>query len=282
MVLKLEDIAVFVANWSNKADNIRHIQNVLNIGFDSLVFLDDNPAERALIRTELPEVLVPELPADPAQVLPYLRQLNLFETVSYSTQDQKRTQQYQEEAQRQAVQQSFTNMEDYLKSLEMKGKIQPFQDQHIARISQLSQRSNQFNLRTIRYAESDIQQIMLNSSYLTYEISLEDKFGKYGLISVVMLKDLQNMTLFIDTWLMSCRVLKRDVERFALNQLVNDAIAKGYKKIIGEYLPTAKNKLVENHYSDLGFMQIQNGKWELSLDDWHPLVHFIEEQIPTD
>ena len=157
MVLRLDDIAVFVANWSNKADNIRHIQQVLNIGFDSMVFLDDNPAERALVQKELPEVTVPELPQDPAAYLPFLRKQRLFETLAVSSTDKDRTRQYQEEAARRSMQSSFSNMDAYLKSLEMKGEILPFQNNDIARISQLSQRSNQFNLRTVRYTESEIK-----------------------------------------------------------------------------------------------------------------------------
>lgn len=276
MILRLDDIAIFVANWSNKADNIRHIQEVLNIGFDSMVFLDDNPAERGLVRSELPEVLVPELPADPAQYLPFLRKLNLFETLSYSTQDQDRTQQYQEEAKRRSVEHSFTNMEDYLKSLDMKASMQSFQDQHISRISQLSQRSNQYNLRTIRYVDTEIQKIQQDSQYLDYEISLEDKFGKYGLISVIILKKQPDTSLFIDTWLMSCRVLKREVEKFALNRLVEDAREKGFLKIVAEYIPSQKNKIVENHYADLGFVQNQEGLWELSVQNFKPFMHFID------
>jgi len=275
MVLELDDIAVFVANWSNKADNIRHIQEVLNIGFDSMVFLDDNPAERALVQKELPEVTVPELPADPAAYLPFLRKLNLFETLSVSKLDKDRTKQYQEEAQRRSVQSSFSNMEDYLKSLEMKGEILPFQDQHFPRISQLSQRSNQFNLRTIRYTESEIKGIQQNPSYHTIQVSLEDHYGSYGLISILLLKQENPQTFFIENWLMSCRVLKREVEKYVLNHLVEKAREMGVKKIVGEYLPTAKNKIVENHYRDLGFEPLGKNCWELEVESYEAKAHFI-------
>ena len=277
MVLQLEDIAVFVANWSNKADNIRHIQKVLNIGFDTMVFIDDNPAERELVRNMIPEVLVPELPVDPAQYVSFLSNLNLFETTSYSTHDQARTRQYQEEAQRQSVAQAFTDISDFLKGLEMKASIVPFQSVNIPRIAQLSQRSNQFNLRTIRYTEFDVQQILQDDEFLSYEVSLEDRIGKYGLVSIVVLKATANRTLFIENWLMSCRVLKRGVEQLLMNHLVKDALELGYERIIGEYIPTAKNKLVEDHYESLGFTQNESGKWELILSNFTPLPHFISK-----
>ncbi|MDW3650644.1 MAG: HAD-IIIC family phosphatase [Bacteroidia bacterium] len=275
MILRLDDIAVFVANWSNKADNIRHIQQVLNIGFDSMVFLDDNPAERALVQKELPEVSVPDLPQDPAEYLPFLRKLRLFETLSLSSLDKDRTRQYQEEAQRRSMQSSFSNMEDYLISLNMKGKILPFQDQHIARISQLSQRSNQFNLRTIRYTESEIKSLQENSLYLDFQVSLEDTYGTYGLISIVLLKKENSDRLFIENWLMSCRVLKRGLEKFVLNHLLEKAREIGIKKIVGEYLPTAKNKIVEHHYKELGFESLGNNQWELEVENYEAKTHFI-------
>ncbi|MEO0470532.1 MAG: HAD-IIIC family phosphatase [Bacteroidota bacterium] len=276
MVLGLEDIAVFVANWSNKADNLRHIQQVLNIGFDSMVFLDDNPAERELIRLSLPDILVPELPTDPARYLPFLSSLNLFETLSYSANDQARTRQYQEEAKRRSQQQAFTNMDDFLSSLEMKAHITPFQDQQIPRIAQLTQRSNQFNLRTIRYSESDIKAIQQSDEYLTYAVSLQDKFGDYGLISVLILKKESATRLFIDTWLMSCRVLKRGVEKHVLNHLASDAHTLGFQEMVGEYLPTAKNQIVAEHYAELAFTSLSKNKWHLSLTNWQHIPHYIQ------
>ncbi|MEL6255657.1 MAG: HAD-IIIC family phosphatase [Bacteroidota bacterium] len=275
MILRLDDIAVFVANWSNKADNIRYIQQVLNIGFDSMVFLDDNPAERALIQKELTDITVPELPKDPAEYLPFLRKLRLFETLAVSKLDKDRTRQYQEETQRRSMQSSYSNMEDYLKSLEMKGEILPFQDHHIPRIAQLSQRSNQFNLRTIRYTESEIKSIQENPLYLSFQVSLEDTYGKYGLISILLLKREKEDHLFIENWLMSCRVLKREVEKYVLNHVVKKAREIGVKKIIGEYLPTAKNKIVEDHFTDLGFKPMEDNRWYLEVATYEEKDHFI-------
>lgn len=274
MVLKLEDIAVFNANWDNKADNIRAIQQILNIGFDSMVFIDDNPAEREIIRQNLPEVCVPELPEDPALYLDYLRSLNLFETASFSAGDKDRTKQYQQEAERQKLQFSLTNIEDYLKSIEMSILMEPFDPLDVPRIAQLTQRSNQFNLRTVRYSENDIRQMMEDHTTYTCSVKLKDKFGDYGLISVLILKEIDQEKLFIDTWIMSCRVLKRGVESAVLNYCAEIAAKNGFTQIVGEYIPTSKNALVQDHYSNLGFTK-NAAHWYLDLKSFKPLVHYI-------
>ncbi|WP_202962911.1 HAD-IIIC family phosphatase [Chryseobacterium sp. P1-3] len=274
MVLKLDDIAVFVANWENKADNIRKIQQILNIGFDSMVFLDDNPFERNIVRENLPEVCVPELPEDPAEYLEYLYSLNLFETASFSENDTERTKQYQVEAQRVIALESFTNVEDFLKSMNMVSDVQAFNSFSKPRVSQLTQRSNQFNLRTIRYTEQDIENLMSSDDHHTISFTLEDKYGDNGLICVIVLEKKNEETLFIDTWLMSCRVLKRGMEDFTLNTIVDIAQKNGYKYIVGEYLPTAKNQMVKDHYEKLGFTE-QEGRWILNVDDYQQKEVFI-------
>ena len=274
MVLKLEDIAVFVANWNNKADNIRHIQSILNIGFDSMVFLDDNPAERQIVKDNLPEVIVPDLPEDPAYYLPYLKELNLFETTAVSANDKDRTKQYQEEAKRVEFSSRVTNIEEYLQSLEMKATIEPFKKEDYSRIAQLTQRSNQFNLRTIRYSDADIERIANDQAYLTLSVKLRDKFGDYGLISVLILNK-QNDSMFIDTWLMSCRVMKRGVEQMVLNYLLKKTEEIGAIQLTGEYIATSKNKLVERHYADLGF-ENRDGLWLLKVSDDKRFNHFIK------
>ena len=187
MVLRLEDISVFMANWENKADNIRAIQRILNIGFDSMVFLDDNPFERNLVRENIPQITVSELPEDPAEYLEYLYTLNLFETNSFSDEDKERTKLYQIEAQRTVTKQKFTNEDDFLKSLDMISVVASFTKFNIPRVAQLSQRSNQFNLRTVRYTESDIENLAKSNDYVTFAFTLEDKFGDNGLIAVVVL-----------------------------------------------------------------------------------------------
>ncbi len=277
MVLRLSDFAIFVANWNDKASNIKYIQQTLNIGMDSMVFIDDNPFERNLVREMIPEITVPELPEDPALYLSFLKKENFFETGSYSAGDSDRTQQYRAEAQRVQLQQSFGSIDDYLRSLEMIGKAAPFDSFNIPRISQLTQRSNQFNLRTVRYTEGEIADIAASDNYITLYFTLKDKFGDHGLISVVILEK-QEDGLFIDTWLMSCRVLKRTAEEFIINTVVRSAKEKGYSKIIGEYIPTAKNKMVEDIYDKLGFSPVGENRFEVLTDSFKPNKCFIKNE----
>ena len=275
MVLRLDDIAVFMANWENKADNIRQIQSVLNIGFDSMVFLDDNPFERNIVRENISDICVPELPEDPADYLEYLYEQNLFETVSFSNEDFKRTKLYQIESKRLSVQQKFTDVDDFLKSLDMTSVVESFNTFTIPRIAQLSQRSNQFNLRTIRYTENDIEKIYKSDNFFTFTFTLEDKFGDNGLICVVILKKEDKQTLFIDTWFMSCRVLKRGMENYVLNTIADKAIENGFKFLKGEYIPTPKNDMVREHYHNLGFIK-KNNYWILNLKEYKLKKSFIK------
>ena len=267
MVLRLDDIAVFMANWDTKVDNIRQIQSILNIGFDSMVFLDDNPFERNMVREAIPGICIPELPEDPGDFLEFLYSENLFETVSYSAGDKDRTKQYQVEAQRVEQRKTFANEADFLKSLNMVSTIEGFTPFNTPRVAQLSQRSNQFNLRTVRYTDGDIERMESDDSYKCFSFTLEDKFGDNGLICVVILKKEDAETLFVDTWFMSCRVLKRGMEAFTLNTIVEYAKANGYKKIVGEYIPTAKNAMVADHYAGLGFNPLPDASRKLFVLD---------------
>ena len=276
MVLKLEDIAVFQANWETKVDNIRTIQSILNIGFDSMVFLDDNPFERNMVRENIPGITVPELPVDPGEYLEYLYGLNLFETASYSLADKDRTKQYQVEAKRVSLQKTFSNEADFLQSLDMVSEVSGFTAFNTPRVAQLSQRSNQFNLRTVRYTEADIKALAEDPDVIDLSFTLEDKFGDNGLIAVIVMKKQDEETLFVDTWLMSCRVLKRGMENFTLNTMVERAKAAGYQRIIGEYLPTPKNKMVEDHYSNLGFKQLEGTRYVLDVTAYQPKECYIE------
>ncbi len=281
MVLKLDDIAVFQANWETKVDNIRTIQRILNIGFDSMVFLDDNPFERNIVRENIKGITVPELPEDPGDYLEYLYSLNLFETASYSSADKDRTKQYQVEAKRVSLSKTFTNEADFLKSLDMKSTVSGFTKFNTPRVAQLSQRSNQFNLRTVRYTEAEISAMAENPDIIDLSFTLNDKFGDNGLIAVIILKPMDQDTLFIDTWFMSCRVLKRGMESFTLNTIVERAKSAGYRRIVGEYLPTTKNKMVERHFPDLGFIRIQGASsdlYELDVDTYQPKECYIEKQ----
>ena len=191
MVLTEEDISVFIANWNNKADNIRQVQRILNIGFDSIVFLDDSPFERALVRDYLPDMIVPELPGDdPALFLRVLTDLALFETASHSETDVNRTEQYRQEAQRTLARESFSTIAEYLRSLDMTARLERFTPQNVPRIAQLIQRSNQFNLTTRRYSASACAALMNDPATIPFTLTLADRFGDYGLISVIILKTL--------------------------------------------------------------------------------------------
>jgi FkbH-like protein len=281
MILRLNDIAVFMANWENKVNNIRAIQGILNIGFDSMVFLDDNPFERNMVREHISDLTVPELPKDPAEYLEYLYSLNLFETASYSGADADRTRQYQIEVQRASLQKNFINEADFLKSLSMVSEVRGFDPFNTPRVAQLSQRSNQFNLRTVRYTEADVVRIGQDESYAVFSFTLVDKFGDNGLVCVVILEKRDAGTLFIDTWFMSCRVLKRGMESFTLNTIVEWAAEHGFLRIVGEYLPTAKNKMVEGHYSRLGFSPIvgvSTNQFELYVNAYKKLECYITKK----
>jgi len=272
MILRVDDIAVFAANWETKVDNLRHIQSILNIGFDSMVFVDDNPFEREMVKSAIPDIRVPDLPEEPAEYLPYLRSLNLFETASFTDEDIDRTRQYREEAQRNIMQRTFTSEADFLQSLGMVSEVKPFDKFTIPRVAQLTQRSNQFNLRTVRYTEEDIAELAGNPGYFTMSFTLEDKFGSHGLIAIVILKK-DGPTLFIDSWIMSCRVLKRGMEEFTLNAIMELARAEGFENVAGEYIPTKKNGIVKDHYDRLGF-QFEN-IWVMNANKYEKRNTFV-------
>jgi FkbH-like protein len=282
MILKKEDISVFAINWETKVDNILFIQSILNIGFDSIVFLDDNPFERAIVKQHIPDITVPDLPEDPAEYLPYLQSLNLFETASFSEEDSSRTLQYQEEASRKALQKQFTTEAEFLESLKMEAIIKPVDNFTRPRVAQLTQRSNQFNLRTQRYTDGDIANIMSDPNKFTLTVSLADAFGDYGLISAAILEKKANGCLFIDTWIMSCRVLKRGVENMLLEEIVSLAKEYGFSEVEGEYIPTPKNGLVRDHYQNLGFQfSDETGTWKLNVAEFKSNQIFIKKTKPN-
>ncbi len=276
MVLRLEDISVFMANWEDKASNIRRIQQTLNIGMDSMVFLDDNPFERELVRSMIPEITVPELPEDPSQYLDYLQGLNLFETASFSAADKDRTRQYQAEMQRQNQQKEFATYDDYLQSLNMVAVVAPFDRFQVPRIAQLTQRSNQFNLRTVRCTEEDVIRMMNDENNITIYFMLSDKFGDHGLISLAILEKTDHETLFIHNWLMSCRVLKRGMEAYILNTIMETARQKGFKKVIGEYIQTPKNAMVSHIYEEYGFQPLGENQFVAQVDTYKQTRNFIK------
>ncbi len=249
MPLKEAHIAAFVANWGDKATNLRAIAAALNIGLDALVFLDDNPVERAQVRRELPMVAVPELPADPALYPRALLAAGYFEAIAFAQEDRDRADQYRANAERAAFA-GTSDMAGYLASLDMVADFRPFDAVNRTRIAQLINKSNQFNLTTRRYTEAQVAALEADPAKLTVQIRLVDRFGDNGMISVVIV---DRSTWEIDTWLMSCRVLGRRMEEAVLDQIVAAARAGGAEALRGRYIPSAKNRMVADHYSRLGF-----------------------------
>lgn len=250
-VLKPEDFVLIKADWEPKSKNVAKIASELNIMQDSLVFVDDNPAEREIVRSSLQGVAVPEV-RSPEQYIRILDHSGFFEVTSLSEDDRMRSEMYKANLERQKEQESFGSYEDYLHSLDMKGVIKPFEPLYMARIAQLTNKSNQFNLTTRRYTQAEIEQIAADRSYITLYGKLEDKFGDNGVVSV-LIGHREGSLLHMDLWLMSCRVLKRDMEYAMLDTLVHTCIKEGISGIKGYYYPTAKNKMVENFYALMGF-----------------------------
>ena len=280
MVLKESDIAVFVANWNAKSANIEHIAKVLNIGLDALVFVDDSAFERNEVRQALPMVQVPELPEDPADFPAFLEAGDYFETVTFSEDDRQRAQMYQEEAQRTTLQVGARNIHEYLASLNMRIACRPFDAQHLARIAQLLQRSNQFNLRTQRFSEGQCAEFMAQPErFPCFHIKLRDKVGDYGLISIVCTERVAER-LEIREYVMSCRVLNRGVEQYTMTHLVNYCRTHGLTTLRGEYLATEKNRMVSKFYEQFGFKQIDGDAarsvWELTVADFVAPKIFIQ------
>src|SRR4026209_2486588 len=282
MVLKLDDITVFVANWENKPQNIASIRDALNIGLDSMLFLDDNPFERAAVRTLLPDVMVPELPDDPADYVKTLVELNLFETTAFSAEDAQRSTLYRQEAQRRLAETTAPSFEDYLQSLEMTIEVTRFTPEQLGRITQLLQRSNQFNLTTQRHNQAQCEAMMNDiEGCLPLTASLRDRFGDHGLISIVVVRpDRAANTAVISDWLMRCRVLTRGVEEYLMNHVVEQARRWGLSSVAASYIPTSKNAMVKDFYTRFDFrktVEHADGRidWVLPVAEYTPRGGFI-------
>jgi len=285
MVLRRSDIASFRANWDDKATNLRRIADELNLGMEALVFVDDNPAERDIVHRELPAVAVPELPDDVAFYPARLADAGYFEAASYTAEDAARNRSYSENTQRQAMLRQATDMEGYLKSLSMTLVASSIGPVDLPRATQLINKTNQFNLTTRRYTETEVKQLAESSEAVALSFRLRDRFGDNGLISVILARadsGLSEDALLIDTWLMSCRVLGRQVEAAAFEVLVNEVSRRGIRTLVGEYRPTARNGLVADHYSKLGFVPMEGDSkpgeatfWRFDLERGAPPAHFI-------
>jgi FkbH-like protein len=252
----------------------------LNIGLDSMVLFDDSAAERAMVRRLQPAVAVPEVPADPADFVSTLDRQRYFEVPAISAEDLARNRHYQADANRQTLASSTSDLNSFLQSLQMKARIESVMESSLERAAQLINRSNQYNLTTRRHSAAALADLRLSSQWLTRTVSLTDRFGDTGLISIVLARE-EHDALAIDTWLMSCRVLQRGVERMLLNNIVACALSRGLRRIRGEFVATTKNGLVRDHYRRLGFAPRKppgpdHSIWELVIDEsWTPLEHFI-------
>lgn len=278
MVLKPDDFISIKANWEPKSQNLVNMASELSLGVDAFVFVDDNPAEREIIRQQVPGVGIPEL----EKAERYIRAIDragYFEMTSFSADDVKRNEMYKENAQRANLQSKFSDYSEYLKSLEMVAEIRAFQPVYLDRLAQLTNKSNQFNLTTLRCTRDEIESMSNSDEYITLYGKLEDKFGDNGVVTVVIGKK-NGEELDIILWLMSCRVLKRDMEFAMMDELASEAASAGLKTIKGHYYPTAKNGMVKEFYSTQGFEKISedadgNSEWLMKLDNYEKKNHVI-------
>lgn len=278
-VLRPDDFLLIKANWEPKSINIEQIAKQLNILPDSLVFADDNPAEREIVRQQTAGVTAPEI-GRPEDYIRVLDRGGYFEVTSLSDDDRKRNEMYQANLKREQQQASFADYAEYLRSLEMRGVIRAFEPVYMGRIAQLTNKSNQFNLTTQRFTQAQIEQMAADETYITLYGKLEDKFGDNGVVSVVIAEK-DGTSAHIRLWLMSCRVLKRDMELAMLDGLAGRCLAEGIETLYGYYYPTAKNNMVREFYGQLGFEKLAedkegNTEWKLSLAGYENKNHVIE------
>ena len=277
-VLKREDFVAFRANWEPKSHNLYATAEELKLLPESFVFVDDNPAEREIVRQEVPGAAVPEI----TKVEEYIRVLDrsgFFEVTNFSEDDLKRNEMYLANEQRNRMQKNFSDYGDYLRSLEMKAGIGAFDPAYFSRIAQLTNKSNQFNLTTHRYSQSEIEQIAADPQYLTLCGRLEDKFGDNGVVSIVIGRKEKDV-LHIELWLMSCRVLKRDMEYAMMDTLVKQCRDCGIRQIYGYFYPTAKNAMVKDFYALQGFEKLEedadgNAKWSFRIPEQYTLKNQV-------
>jgi len=277
MALKRSDIAAFIANWDDKAENLKTIAARLNIGIDSLVFVDDNPVERARVRESLPMVAVPEMPDDPAHYVRCLSDAGYFEATSFTREDRQRADQYAANAQRDEFLGASVTMDDFLRGLNMSIVFGAFAPLELARITQLINKTNQFNTTTRRYDAKEIASLAAQPEAVTLQFRLLDRFGDNGLVSTMILRPdiAEPDVLEIENWVMSCRVFGRQLEFEAMNIAVEAAGCRGVRVFRADYIPTSKNNVINQLYESLGFVRVNeaepiNGRtrWTLNLADY--------------
>jgi FkbH-like protein len=267
-VLRPEDFVEIKANWNPKDQNLREIADELSLGVDSFVFADDNPAEREIIAGQLPGVAIPEM-NEPENYIKMLDHSGYFEVTALSEEDMKKTEMYHAKAEAGKAKTAFADYGEYLDSLQMNAYIEEFKPLYIQRIAQLTNKSNQFNLTTLRCTEDDIRAMQESPDFICLSGRLQDKFADNGLVTVVAAEK-EKDSLHIRLWLMSCRVLKRGLEDAMMNSLVDEAKRYGVSKIVGYYYPTVKNQMVKDFYGMMGFEKVfedeeGNAKWNLDV-----------------
>ncbi|WP_346784760.1 HAD-IIIC family phosphatase [Aurantiacibacter flavus] len=280
MLIKEDHVAVFQANWNDKATNITSIAETLSLGLESFAFIDDNAAERERVRQELPLVSTIEVGDDPSFYIERIAQSGLFDHLPLNQEDIARAESYGGRAAAAEIRAKIGNYDDYLTSLDMRMEIEPFDDAGRSRITQLINKSNQFNLTTRRYGEEDVRKIEQDPDMMGWQVRLADKFAQHGMIGVVIVRK-QETEWTIDTWLQSCRVLERGVEQCVMNMLFETAAKAGVKTIHSHYIPTDRNGMVADFYTRLGFpasKQQDDGSTSYSCEvaDYEPHKNFID------
>lgn len=270
-ILSKDDFIVIKANWNNKDQNFKDIADSLNLAPESLVFVDDNPAEREIVKQRFNEVSCPQV-ADVSNYIEIIDRSGFFENVGLSGEDIKRNEMYRSNLQRESEKAHFSDYGDYLDSLKMEAEIKPFEPIYFERISQLTNKSNQFNLTTLRLSENEIEKISSDPAYITLYGKLTDKFGDNGVVSLIIGK-LEDKILDLNLWLMSCRVLKRDMEKAMFEVLVQMSLDKGITTIVGHYYKTPKNSMVSDFYGQMGFKKVSaddkgNSEWFFDVNSF--------------
>jgi FkbH-like protein len=277
MLLREDDFSAFQINWNDKATNLQILAERLSLGLDSFVFLDDNPFERAQVRKFAPQVMTLELPSDPAAYATVLMTAGLFEAVTFSEEDRIRVEQYAANTRRDTLMAQAPDLSAFLRTLRMEAIFTSGGEAGWPRFAQLINKSNQFNLTTRRYTEAEIAALVADRATLTLQVRLIDQFGDNGMIAAIIAVP-QAEDWVLETWVMSCRVLGREVERATLNQIAAEARARGIQRLIGAYRPTERNGIVREHYAKLGFVRAAAGESE---DRWVlDLAQFIERDVP--
>jgi len=277
-ILKFDDFTSFKANWDPKHQNIIDIAKEINIGIDSLVFIDDNPVERDIVSSQVPSVSVPNVGSDVIHFIDYIDRCGYFEPITLSADDMNRNKYYEDNKKRSEEQSTFKSYDDFLVSLDMVAEIKSFSSVYLDRITQLTNKTNQFNLTTKRYTAGEIEKVTLSDDYIKIYGKLTDKYGDNGLIAITIGR-IQDEQCHIDLWLMSCRVLKREMESAMLDELVRQCKIHGLSEIVGYYYKSAKNGMVSGLYNKFGFiMEEQNAEdavWKLNITNYENKNKFI-------